>query len=220
MIYRPVDAEKPLEQGDIFRSVPSPQFSLANLAIVTTDKESPEEVSWHELVQHNEANSITALIAFESVSAIVISQNCDTTRGRDISLCSLDPLTEYIKNPSSNPKKWNNQLLKHAHNPRYFYLPADSTIGIPAPMSADFRAVLRLNRKDLLDMRTSCRIGQLNDVAGEHFRESLAQFFRRYPVNEWYPLTEKEAGVYAEEKKLEAEDLYEWQKKVKDEQKP
>lgn len=213
MIYQLVDADQPLEQGDIFRSVPNPQFSLAKLAIAPTDEESHEEVSWHELVQHDQADGVTALVAFESVTAIVISQNCDAARGRDISLCALEPLTEHIKNPSSNLKKWNNQLLKHAHNPRYFYLPADSAIGIPEPMSADFRAVVRLKRQDLLDMRATCRMSRLNDVAGEHFRESLAQFFRRYPVNEWYPLTKDEVEVYAKGKDLVPDDLYEWQKK-------
>jgi len=181
MIYQLVDADKPLEQGDIFRSVPNPQFSLAKLVIAPTDEESPEEVSWHELVQCDQADGVTALVAFESVTAIVISQNCDAARGRDISLCALEPLTEHIQVPSSNPKKWNNQLLKHAHNPRYFYLPADSAVSIPDSMSADFRAVLRLKRQDLLDMRATCRLGRLNDIAGEHLRESLAQFFRRYP---------------------------------------
>jgi hypothetical protein len=55
-------------------------------------------------------------------------------------------------------------------------------------------------------------MGRLNDVATEHFRESLGQFYRRYPYNEWYPLTPEEAAAYADAKKLEAVELYEWQK--------
>jgi len=114
--------------------------------------------------------------------------------------------------PSENLKKWNNQLLKHAHNPRYFYLPANGSFGITERMSVDFRGVIRVGREDLLDLRTDYRIGRLNHVAGEHFRESLAQFFRRYPVNEWYPLTKEEVAVYAKEQGLSFDDRYDWQK--------
>lgn len=42
-------------------------------------------------------------------------------------------------------------------------------------------------RNDLEHLRVH-RIGTLNKVANEHFREALSHFFRRYAYNEWYPL--------------------------------
>lgn len=212
MVYERVNAEEPIQQGDIFRSLPRPDFSLNKLAVISPDGR-PEQVSWRELVDNGETDNLTAVVGMKPVMAIVISQNCDAARGRDLSLCAVEPLAEHMKEtPSPNAKKWNHQLLKHAHNPRYFYLPADSSLGISERMSADFRGVIRIDREDLIDLRTEYRIARLNDVAGEHFRESLAQFFRRYPVNEWYPLTKEEAAVYAEEQGLTHDDLYKWQK--------
>ncbi len=212
MIYERVAADESLQQGDIFHSVPRPDLSLANLAILSSEGHA-ESVTWRELVDHGETDGVTAVIGIKPVMAVVISQNCDAARGKDISLCAVEPLAVHMKDkPSQSPTKWNNQLLKHAHNPRYFYLPPDAAFGIAERMSADFRGVIRVDREDLLDMRSGFRIARLNHVAGEHFRESLAQFFRRYPVNEWYPLTKEEAAVYAMEQGLASEDLYEWQK--------
>jgi hypothetical protein len=212
MIYERVNLEEPLQQGDIFRSVPRADFSLSNLAILSSEGQA-EQVTWRELVEHGDTDGVTAVVAIKPVMAIVLSQNCDTARGRDISLCAVEPLAEHMgEKLATKPRSWNNQLLKHAHNPRYFYLPADGNLGITERMSADFRSVMRVDREDLLDLRADYRIARLNDVAGEHFRESLAQFFRRYPVNEWYPLTKEEVAVYAEEKGLSSDDFYDWQK--------
>jgi hypothetical protein len=212
MIYERANPQEPLQQGDIFRSVPRPDFSLNNLAILSSEGQA-EQVTWRELVEHGDTDGVTAIIGIKPVMAIVISQNCDTARGRDISLCAVEPLAEHMRDKfSTNPKGWNNQLLKHAHNPRYFYLPADGDLGIEGRMSADFRSVIRVDREDLLNLRVGYRIARLNDVAAEHFRESLAQFFRRYPVNEWYPLTKEEVAVYAEVNGLSSDDFYDWQK--------
>jgi hypothetical protein len=212
MIYDPASPHEPLRQGDIFRSVPRHDLSLSKLVILSPEGQA-EEVTWRELVELGDAEGLAAVVGIKPVMAIVISQNCDAARGRDISLCAVEPLSEHMRDkPSTNPKNWNNQLLKHAHNPRYFYLPADCSIGITERMSADFRSVMRVDREDLLNLRVGYRIARLNGVAEEHFRESLAQFFRRYPVNEWYPLTKEEVTVYTEEKGLSSDDLYDWQK--------
>lgn len=212
MIYESIASTEELQQGDIFRSVPRSEISLSRLAIVAEDGQT-EQATWQELIQSDSLAPIPAIVALKPVMAIVVSQNCDAARGKDISLCAVEPLSEHLKdNHSPNPKKWNNQLLKHAHNPRYFYLPADPSVGIPDRMSADFRSIIRLDRDDILKMRGTCRVARLGRVAAEHFRESLAQFFRRYPVNEWYPLTKDEAAVYATEQNLDDDDLYEWQR--------
>lgn len=95
-------------------------------------------------------------------------------------------------------------------NLRYFYLPPDPAIGFGERMAADFRVIIRVPREDLLNLR-HYRLGRLNNVAYEHFRESLAQYFRRYPYNEWYPLTREEVDEYSKgcEESIEK---YEWQK--------
>jgi len=63
-------------------------------------------------------------------------------------------------------------------------------------MAVDFLVTLRIPREDLESLR-SLRKGRLNPVADEHFRERIAEFFRRYPYDEWYPLNQEELATYA-----------------------
>ena len=212
MIYRTVDADEPIRQGDIFRNVPHLEFSLARLAIVEDDDQ--EIRSWESIVESGETQPVTALIALEPVNAIVITQDCDAARGKHLCLAQIDEFLEVTgkkSSPPTSPKKWQSLLTAHAKsNLRYFYLPADESFGFVQRMAADFRSIIRLPREELLDLR-QYRMGRLNDVASEHFRESLGQFYRRYPYNEWYPLTKEEAATYAEASPEEIE-FYEWQK--------
>lgn len=62
-------------------------------------------------------------------------------------------------------------------------------------MLVDFGTILRIFRSDLeaLLRRRSCRLGS---EAYEHFRETLAQYLRRYPVDAWYPLDAAEFAQY------------------------
>ena len=62
-------------------------------------------------------------------------------------------------------------------------------------MATDFTVTIRLPREDLEQFRF-CRQGRLNDVADEHFRERLSEFFRRYPYDEWYSLDDEELAEY------------------------
>jgi hypothetical protein len=80
-------------------------------------------------------------------------------------------------------------------NQKWFYLPPDAKVGFADKMGVDFRVTLRIPRTDLEQLR-SFRTGRLNDVADEHFRERLAEFFRRYPYDEWYALDESEMSAY------------------------
>jgi hypothetical protein len=80
-------------------------------------------------------------------------------------------------------------------NLKWFYLPPDQTMGFTDRRAVDFLATLRVARQDLESAR-HLRRGRLNDVADEHFRERLAEFFRRYPYNEWYPFTKEEFDAY------------------------
>ncbi len=76
-------------------------------------------------------------------------------------------------------------------NLRYFYLPASKENGFEDRMAADFRTIVQVAREDLERLK-KLRIGRLNEIACQHFRETLSQFFRRYPYDEWYPLTGEE----------------------------
>jgi len=80
-------------------------------------------------------------------------------------------------------------------NLKWFYLPPDPTIGFMDRMAVDFLSTLRVSRGDLENAR-HLRRGRLNTVADEHFRERLAEFFRRYPYNEWYAFNKQEFEAY------------------------
>lgn len=57
---------------------------------------------------------------------------------------------------------------------------------------------IRLRRAELEGLR-NLRPARLNDVADEHFRERISQFFRRYPYDEWYALERDEMALYKNE---------------------
>ena len=215
MIYETLSADDPLQQGDIFRHIPKTELSLSKMAILTDDQQT-ESVNWAELSNNGggKTKAIIAIVGIESVMAIVITQNCDNARGKDVCLCSVEPLLDVLKlqDPPKTPKAWQKTIVKQAKNPRFFYLPECENVGIAKKMTVDFRTVLRVPRSDLLAMRSDFRIARLNTVATEHFRESLGNFFRRYAYNEWYPLDKEEVQSYAAAQHLEASDLYDWQK--------
>lgn len=215
MIYEIPPPDSPISQGDIFRGVPRVEISLDALSVLEED-EQLEQKAWKDILSASDPHqppTVTAILPIKPVLAIVITQNCDAARGHSLSLCEIDSfLTEKEKaQPPTNAKKWQSKIVKDIRQiPRLFYLPADQSIGIDEKKAVDFRSVLRVTRTDLEAMRDH-RIGRLNHVATEHFRESLAQFFRRYPVNEWYPLTKEEFEAYALEAKPEEVEPYPWQ---------
>lgn len=56
------------------------------------------------------------------------------------------------------------------------------------------------------------RVGRLNHVGTEHFRESLAQYFRRYPYDEWYPLSSEELREYQNDIAPDHAEPFPWQR--------
>ena len=127
---------------------------------------------------------------------IVISQDCDTARGEYVSLCQIDIFSKVVSTPPTSPKKWADLIVRHSREHlRYFYLPPYPGLGIDERMAVDLRILLRVPRVDLEFLRTN-RIGKLNHLGREHFRENIAQFFRRYPYDEWYPLNRDEFEEY------------------------
>ena len=201
MIYELVRGDADIRQGDIFRSIPRVDISLASLPVMEKDGEL-NETSWQDFIDEPEGDrALSVILPVRPVDAIVITQDCDCARGEYVSLCQIERYVEVAGLSASPPKDdeaWRRKIVKGmSEQPRLFYLPIDPRMGIPERMAVDFRVVLPVRRTDLESLRRS-RIGRLNSVAYEHFRESLAQFFRRYPVNVWYPLSVAEFGKYSE----------------------
>ncbi len=213
MIYRKPSLDDPIRQGDIFRNIPRVDFSLSSLPVI--DNGGAHQANWRDIlsdIAHSEP--ITAVLSMQPVYGIVITQNCDTVRGEFICLCQVDDFLTAInqkQSPPKNVKAWQSLIVRLARtNLRWFYLPPDSEMGIVDRMAADFRVVLRIPRIDLENMQ-DLRIASLNDIAAEHFRETLGQFFRRYAYNEWYPLDREEFQSYGQGSPEQVEP-YPWQK--------
>jgi hypothetical protein len=101
------------------------------------------------------------------------------------------------KDPPKNHDKWQSLIIKKGREmPRLFYLPADTIPDFDKPKAADLRVILRVPRTDLETLREH-RVCRLNAEAVEHFRETLAHYFRRYAFNEWYPLTKEQFEAYS-----------------------
>lgn len=203
MIYDVVDTGAPIRQGDIFEELPRVEISLSELSVIN-DHQEAEAVTWDAIRQNR--GPVTALLPIKSVWAIVITQDCDTIRAPDISLCEIRPLSSVIKldNPTT-PGKWANLIRRQAiANQKWFYMPPDPEIGFRDRRAVDFLASIRVAREDLENSR-HLRRGRLNATADEHFRERLAEFFRRYPYNEWYPFNKDEFEAYRAANPGEAE---------------
>lgn len=209
MIYDQVEDASPIKQGDIFIGVPRIDFSAADLTIIEEDE--CRQTTWKDTLEVGSSTvGVAAVVPVKAVMAIVISQNCDTARGEFISLCQIDKFSAVVNTTPSTPKKWASLIVKHSRdNLRYFYLPPASAFGISERMAADLRILLRVRRTDLEEMLGN-RICRLNHRGKEHFRESISQFFRRYPYDEWYTLSKDEFEEY-EKGSPEPVERFPWQ---------
>jgi hypothetical protein len=194
MIYEFPDEHAPIRQGDIFARLPRVEVSLGHLSLIGLN--GPYKAEWGEVA--DQLTPVNAILPIRPVTAIVINQDCDLVRAQDVTLCEIRHFSdvEGMSKQTKTAKKWASILTQHARlNLKWFYLPPDSQIGFDEKMAADFTVTIRLPREDLEQFR-SCRQGRLNDVADEHFRERLSEFFRRYPYNEWYSLDDEELAEY------------------------
>ncbi|MCL4216233.1 MAG: hypothetical protein KJ052_04405 [Candidatus Hydrogenedentes bacterium] len=193
--YPPEDA--PIRQGDIFVGIPRIDISLQRMLVV--DDHGEREVPWRDLLENNEA--VHVIVPVRRVAAIVITQDCDAERSPDITLCEIREFrdVERKSKDTKSPKSWKNIITQHARiNQKWFYLPPDVRIGFESKQAVDFLVTLRVPREDLKSLG-NLRRGRLNDLAGKHFRERIAEFFRRYPYNEWYALDREELTEYRKE---------------------
>jgi len=190
--YPAIDA--PIRQGDIFVGLPRVDISLRDVVVV--GERGERVATWEEFATQGDAVSI--IVPVRPVAAIVATQDCDALRSRDITLCEIREFcqVEQKSKETTSPKSWKNILTQHARiNQKWFYLPPDHGIGFSTKMAVDFVVTLRVPRTDLEALRT-LRRGRLNDLADEHFRERIGEFFRRYPYDEWYALNVDEMAEY------------------------
>ena len=199
MIYERPTPDDPIRQGDIFCRVPRVDVSLAKL-LAFDERGEPVEGRWVDLLDRWGPEPIRAAVCIRPVFGIVITQDCDAVRSRDISLCEIKPFRDiypHIADMKDAPKKWMGVITQHARaNYGWFYLPVEPDIGFTKRMGAELSTVVRVARKDLDSMRAQDRVARLNEIATAHFRERLSEFFRSYPYNEWYPLTKDEFEAY------------------------
>jgi hypothetical protein len=197
MIYDFPDRGEPIRQGDIFIGVPRIDYSLKKMII--PDESGERLASWENLVA--EGGTPKIMVSVTPIAAIVITQDCDAARSRDITLCEIRNFRDVERKSSStnSPKGWKNILTQHARlNLKWFYLPPDNKIGFDDKMGVDFLVTISIPLNDLIGLK-HLRCGRLNELAYEHFRERLSDFFRRYPYDEWYPLNKEEMSEYKKE---------------------
>lgn len=183
MIYDIPDTNEPLRQGDIFIGVPRIDLSLYRIPVLNGDGQSVVE-SWNDIARRGK--EVTGIFGVKPVPAIVATQDCDNLRSPDITLCEIGKFREVERKSkeTNSPKAWKNLLTQHARiNQKWFYLPPDSTVGFEDKMAVNFLVTIRLPRVELESLR-HLRKGRLNSIADEHFRERIAEFFRRYPYDE------------------------------------
>ena len=203
MIYVSPGVDEPLAQGDIFAGMPRIDLSLGDLDVLDADH-VVVSTKWSQIAQGSQivldGKPVTAVVSMRPVCAIVITQNCDaqTPSSRDITLCEIRPFQDIEAKcrETKAAKKWVSIITQQARlNYKWFYLPPDGALGFTDRMGVDFFSTIRVSRVDLEGLRDH-RKARLNEVACAHFRERIAEFFRRYPYDEWYPLNDEELRTY------------------------
>jgi hypothetical protein len=211
MIYEIPSPNEPIQQGDIFRYIPRIDIDLEQLPVLNGDDVS--QSNWVELTRISSNAPVTSVVAIRPVTAIVITQDCDAVRVDDIALSEIvlfEQVMPDIKTAKYPQKTWG-LITKHSRlNLRWFYLPLDQSVGFTQRMAVDFHSVLKTSRFFLESHIAQFRMARLKDMAVEHFREKLSEYYRRYPYDEWYPLDKMEFDDYRKNKD-EPIDPFPWQ---------
>jgi hypothetical protein len=212
MIYEIPSSNSPVQQGDIFRYIPRIDINLEQLSVV--DGDDFYERNWVDLTGSGGNSPITTVVAIRPVTAIVITQDCDAVRVDDIALAEIvlfEQVMSDIVKAKYPEKTWGIITKQSRLNLRWFYLPIDESIGFAQRMAVDFHSVLRTSRFFLERNIAQFRVARLKEIAYEHFREKLSEYYRRYPYDEWYPLDKNEYQEYRKSKN-EPVDPFDWQK--------
>jgi len=210
MIYESVDETAPIRQGDIFRSIPYVRFEPGNLAVL---RPTGRPVYGGDWLQEAAAGSIRVLVDITSVDGIVVTQDCDAARDDYIAFFQIDDFLKVTgKTEPKSAKGWVSVLTKHARTEqKWFYLPPDENYGFKDRKAANFSIIVPVPLPYVIENIKKMRVGRLNEVSYEHFREKVSQYFRRYPYDEWYPLNKEEFEAYRAESGGSASKPFTWQ---------
>jgi hypothetical protein len=217
MIYEFPDPDQPIRQGDIFKSLPRVFIDPEDLIFIEEDKILREHKNWSGEI-HNQPIDVVATVA--PSYGIVITQDCDTTRDKYIAFLEIRKFLDVYKQKPPEGKSqekildwWIKTLTRSSREDvKWFYLPPDKKMGFEEKMAANFQEIFTVRTKYLENNLSSIRIGRLYPDADEHFREQIAQYFRRYPVNAWYPLNKEEFDYYTKDSTKTNDPPYDWQK--------
>ncbi|MCR3884899.1 hypothetical protein P0O24_07900 [Methanotrichaceae archaeon M04Ac] len=194
MIYELVEDHMPIRQGDIFYPLPIILPTLGQLAVMSEYGEY-EDTKW-DIIQ--DRDDVLFILPFKKVWGIVATQDCDASRSPVISLFEIGTFKEVTNlTLPEKPPKWVSLITQKSRlNARWFYLPADEEFGFKERMAVNFHRVFQIQSSDLKQSMNILRKGRLVDVAYQHYRESIAHYFKRYPYDEWYSLTKEEFDQY------------------------
>lgn len=208
MIYEKPDKNEPIKQGDIFYPLPILMVDLSHIYLVDGDKVI--DTNWSE-IQTKDGMVVNA--AVNKSCGIVASQDCDASRAPVISFFEIGTFQDVARMAlPTTPKKWMNLITQRSRiNAKWFYLPEDASISFTQRMAINFEVTFQIQKDDLQKNVSELRMGRLNQTALKHYRESIAHFFRRYPYDEWYPLTKPEFEEYVNTKGISVEP-FPWQK--------
>ena len=212
-----LDPRCPIRQGDIFYPLPYAEISLTNIQLLKKDGQEIHALKVSNWDGIRDEKEIVVSTALGKTWGIVATQNCDASRIPDISLFQIEPYQNINRTPpkESDYKSWISIITdRSCKNVSLFYLPVDDRLGISNRMVVNFHKVFHLPRLDLLE-NIKLRKGRLTKVAYEHYRECIAQYYRRYPYNEWYSLNKAEAAFYVSKGRCTEDDLYHWQGNTK-----
>jgi hypothetical protein len=201
LIYKFPEEDEPIKQGDIFYPLPKTILNLEKLATLSSAGDKSER-TWISLSK--ERSDPTIATKLRCIWGIVATQDCDAARDDPIkkpmiSFFEIEPFASVCTDqlPKNIKDKFPTWIGPTCHkNLKWFYLPPDAEIGFSEKMAINFHQVFQLRLSDLSRNIGILRKGRLNRVAYEHYRECIAQYFRRYPYDEWYPLNKEEFSIY------------------------
>ena len=202
LIYKFPSETDPIRQGDILYPLPITVLNLDSL-ITVSKTGGLSKRDWISLSK--ESPDIKIVTELRCAWGIVATQDCDAARDDPvrkpmISFFEIQPFesvcTDTIPQRNTN-EKFPIWIGPTCHkNLKWFYLPPDKEIGFLEKKAINFHQVFQLRLSDLSRNIKDLRKGRLNKVAYEHYRECIAQYYRRYPYDEWYPLNKEEFEVY------------------------
>jgi hypothetical protein len=202
LIYESVKEDDDIRQGDIFYPLPYTILSLNKMQTLLKTEEPrlvTESSNWNELKGRD---SIIISTGVRKAWGIVATQDCDSPKSPFISLFQVESFEDVFKmEPPKTDKTWQSTITTKCRlKANMFYLPPDNAIGFNQRMAVNFHKIFQIQGEDLKE-NINLRKGRLNKIAYQHYRECIAQYFRRYPYDEWYPLNKNEYQAYLSDKK-------------------